>query len=292
MKSSLVDFSYTLSPLTANLSLPLQVLRDLSSKIELKLVFKPKEGGQEEVPRVKSTVTVQNWLLVADISIESSLSLKDYVVTASVQNEISVQSGNSKYLFLGSSTSSEYLNPVTAAQLQVAQKRGETSSYLLAAADTSNPVVFMGLFAMLALDPTGILLRLCQILKIVNKLYFININYGQKLDAFLSRLGGLISIKLTTAEDEALHTKHYRGKLSKKHVAVDFVEKNLVHLIFYLTSWALVVLAKSIIQLRLKLNKALLCVIYYIPKVHLIIFNLVFIDFIWMTSRFSLHSRG
>ena len=82
MKSSLVDLSYTLSPVTANLSLPLQVLIDLSSKIELKLVFKPKEGGKEEVPRVKSTVTVQNWLLVADIVIESSLSLKDYVVTA------------------------------------------------------------------------------------------------------------------------------------------------------------------------------------------------------------------
>ena len=162
----------------------------------------------------------------------------------------------------------------------------------MAAADTSNPVVFMGLFAMLALDPTGILLRLCQILKIVNKLYFININYGQKLDAFLSRLGGLISIKLTTAEDEALHTKHYRGKLSKKHVAVDFVSKNKLHLTVYLSSWTLLILLKLIKIVRFKMTLAALCVVYYIPKVHLIIFNLVFIDFIWMASRFTLHSRN
>ena len=100
----------------------------------------------------------------------------------------------------------------------------------------------MGLFALLAVDPTGIFLRFCQILKIINKLYYININYGHKLDTFLSKLGSLISIKTTTAEDEALHTKQYRGKISKKHVAVDFVGKNMIHLVFYLSSWALVIL--------------------------------------------------
>ena len=53
--------------------------------------------------------------MIADVTIESQLSQKDYVVIASVQTEIFVQSGDMRYLFLGDSTQTEYLNPVTAA---------------------------------------------------------------------------------------------------------------------------------------------------------------------------------
>jgi hypothetical protein len=40
---------------------------------------------------------------------------------------------------------------------------------------------------LLALDPTGTFFRFTKILQIVNKLYFININYGKRLEAFLDQ---------------------------------------------------------------------------------------------------------
>ena len=45
------------------------------------------------------------------------------------------------------------------------------------------------LMAITVIDPTGVLTRFSQMIKIVTKLYYININYGARLDTFLSRIG-------------------------------------------------------------------------------------------------------
>ena len=45
------------------------------------------------------------------------------------------------------------------------------------------------LFAFISADPTGLLMRVSQILQVVSKLAFINIDYGTKLEAFFSKIG-------------------------------------------------------------------------------------------------------
>ena len=44
---------------------------------------------------------------------------------------------------------------------------------------------------LLGADPSGTLVKLSQYLKTYNKLYFINVNYGKRLDTFLSRIGDM-----------------------------------------------------------------------------------------------------
>jgi hypothetical protein len=56
-------------------------------------------------------------------------------------------------------------------------------TYYATSLSTLSGVMIMG--GLLALDPTGTFFRFTKILQIVNKLYFININYGKRLEAFL-----------------------------------------------------------------------------------------------------------
>jgi hypothetical protein len=55
----------------------------------------------------------------------------------------------------------------------------------IASPDSATGLAVMG--TLLAADPTGAFFRFTKILQIVNKLYFININYGKRLEAFLAK---------------------------------------------------------------------------------------------------------
>jgi hypothetical protein len=62
-------------------------------------------------------------------------------------------------------------------------------------------------------------------------------------------------------------------------------------IIFYVLSW-LVRGAKRLLLDNCIMGKVGIYFCHYANKVHLIIFNLVFIDFIWLAPRTLMHSRG
>ena len=92
---------------------------------------------------------------------------------------------------------------------------------------------------LLAADPTGTFFRFTKILQIVNKLYFININYGKRLEAFL----GTSALKPQTQNKDSqrlanvYNSKNYRGKLTRRQVTLDFVAAMSDKVILYLLSW-------------------------------------------------------
>jgi len=128
--------------------------------------------------------------------------------------------------------------------------------------------------ALIALDPTGTFFRFTKTLQILSKLYFININYGKKQSDFLWL------IHHTPEPKEAPHLDVYdsevtRGKLTQKSVALDFISTLSWQVYVYLSSSIIALL----LSLRLPLPACMLHLVYYLDRVHLIIFNLVFIDF-------------
>ena len=88
--------------------------------------------------------------------------------------------------------------------------------------------------ALLALDPTGTFFRFTKILQIVNKLYFININYGKRLEAFLAKLAAKYRNSKYYDNEHAYNT---RGSLTKNRVTLDFVAAMSDKVILYLLSW-------------------------------------------------------
>jgi len=137
--------------------------------------------------------------------------------------------------------------------------------------------------SLIALDPTGTFFRFTKILQIVNKLYFININYGKRLDVFLWGIHSTPQNKDSPKTREA-NARIYRGKLTYQIQALDMVEATKVNTVFYMCSWALLAMRYLLMKL-VTLSGSAIKALYYLDHVHLIIFNLVFIDFIWLAPR-------
>ena len=62
-------------------------------------------------------------------------------------------------------------------------------------------------------------------------------------------------------------------------------------IIFYVLSWLLRGVKRLLLD-NCIMGKVGIYFCHYANKVHLIIFNLVFIDFIWLAPRTLMHSRG
>jgi len=92
---------------------------------------------------------------------------------------------------------------------------------------TERPVSIGVLSFGLAADPTGTFFRFTKILQIVNKLYFININYGKRLEAFLFKISISYYHDPTPNRPQMVYNAlNQRGKLSKRKVTLDFISAN------------------------------------------------------------------
>ena len=86
------------------------------------------------------------------------------------------------------------------------------------------------------------------------------------------------------------NSRNYRGKLTKKQVTLDFVAAMSDKVILYLLSW-IIKGVKRVLLDHCIMGKFGIYFCHYANKVHLIIFNLVFIDFIWLAPRTLMHAR-
>jgi hypothetical protein len=190
--------------------------------------------------------------------------------------------------------STVYYNTMTPAQLLTSLRQAQVSSLTttVAAPDSATGLAVMG--TLLAIDPTGTFFRFTKILQIVNKLYFININYGKRLEAFLAKsaIGNNARIE-TTKKQLAYNIRSTRGKLTNKKVTLSGISMPLMmyKIIFYVLSWLLRGVKRLLLD-NCIMGKVGIYFCHYANKVHLIIFNLVFIDFIWLAPRTLMHSRG
>jgi len=158
-------------------------------------------------------------------------------------------------------------------------------TYYATSLSTLSGVMIMG--GLLALDPTGTFFRFTKILQIVNKLYFININYGKRLEAFLAD-----SIRpYTPLPSHGQNLMSSRQRLEEMSTPLDIWSELGPFLGIYIVTFIL----RSLILIPSHQDwvnsKIGIYFCHYANKVHLIIFNLVFIDFIWLAPRTLLHSR-
>ena len=162
----------------------------------------------------------------------------------------------------------------------------------VAAPDSATGLAVMG--TLLAADPTGTFFRFTKILQIVNKLYFININYGKRLEAFLAKSAIQQYKEPTPAKPQPVYKQaSFRGKLTNKKVTLSGISMPLMmyKIIFYVLSWLLRGVKRLLLD-NCIMGKVGIYFCHYANKVHLIIFNLVFIDFIWLAPRTLMHFTG
>jgi hypothetical protein len=251
------------------------------------LAIMDRESGKPETASTQVTfLAVGNTVIIDILFLDSPLFPWDRVVGA-VRQAQRVQVGGQWYSLNLCEGETEYRSGVTSGEVESAKKMGEMTTWLTGWANPRSPQEATALIALIALDPTGTFFRFTKILQIVNKLYFININYGKRLEAFLWWLHRTPP----NNDSPTLHvysSSRYRGKLSLKHEALDFFDSVTVQTVMYLCS-AVLAIAARLLRRSVRLGHFGVHAVYFVDMVHLIIFNLVFIDFIWLAPRTLMH---
>ena len=92
----------------------------------------------------------------------------------------------------------------------------------------------------------------------------------------------MVTSSTTSKDTTTIKSKKYRGRLSEKSVSLSIFDLGEWKVWTYIGTWTLTSLDYWIFAINIfVIPKFALLVLHYANKVHLIIFNLVFVDAAW-----------
>ena len=147
----------------------------------------------------------------------------------------------------------------------------------------------------MTLDPSGLLIKVFQLTKLVTKLKYANVKYSPKLDDFICKLKDyflLPSIENKGYTDEEYHTKNYRGKLSMKHLSTDFIYIHFYTSFIYITLFITHYMSLLGLKITKKLSPCSIYMIYLVRFIKTQIYNILLVDYIFYGSRLLLHGKN
>lgn len=137
-------------------------------------------------------------------------------------------------------------------------------------------------------------------IKLINKVRFVNINYGYKLSTFMDNVAGS-AVKsdvapLGLSEEEQLIQWGIKGKLTRKNVSLFHKDWDIIKVMLYVFSYFLKLLSVLAIKLmnaqkEKKIYRPVIWVIFYARRFHVIIFNLVLGGLYFLGLRTVFHTK-
>ena len=145
----------------------------------------------------------------------------------------------------------------------------------------------------IAAESSGLLLRLSMVVRFSKRYLYLNLMYGNKLFTFL-RMADESSGTVRESPSDQIHrmTVSYRARLSEYKVLLSSDKHFLWKMVLYFVSWTIKLLADVVVCLQPRVGKQMLILLYFIPKIHLIVFNMIFFDFSFYFTRSFLHSHN
>lgn len=289
------DFRLVLRPTsltgTDNLKALLVILE---AKLELK--FKWKKFSTLETDEVtmnyKKEVSAHEIQYI--VRIDSSLAFERYQVEVEASTSpILLSSTASEQTFAKIRNQQfEYKNAYYGQALKSAGKVSKSISNLLAPSSTNDPGRSFGVALIISLDSTGVLPRLLLILKLINRLYYISEPFGKLLTSFLRPIARASSVTQNPGSGKYVRKMDkYRSKLSQEGLPLTIFEEMAYQPWVYISSWTVSRIARIIALMKPKVSKWGLLPLHYIPKLHLVIFTMCFVDLAWVKPRVIFHSR-
>ena len=91
------------------------------------------------------------------------------------------------------------------------------------------------------MDPTGLTTKTSQLVRLYSRLYYLPINFGDKLTIFMLQLEKSSATKTATNHYlmKSLEYVGWRGRLSEKAVALDFLFDFHWKILLYIILWVL-----------------------------------------------------
>ena len=176
-------------------------------------------------------------------------------------------------------------------QVVAAKETGTAVAQLANMVPANNPTTVDLISTACVLDPSGTLTRFSQLIKIFNRIYYVNLNFGKVLNSFLAEIEQFSKTQTETYSKDYMMNSvlGYRGKMSLRSVVRDFVNVLTWKVGLYITSWILKLSSFVFIQGEAPVPRWLIKFIYFLPKIHTMLFNLVFVDFAFYGTHTALH---
>jgi hypothetical protein len=226
--------------------------------------------------------------IITDVRSSEKMTKEAYKVLFTKKKLLSTTLGGEKVAFNIIDSTISIQNGITANS----QLGKVMSKFTLSTTSTSDTVGVLTATTLLTLDPTGTFFKTASSLHLFGRLYFINVNYGPRLGSLLYYLTPNEQYEPILGREQVVYNNNgYRHKVDSRKVTVDFMGFKTLLVWIYIVSWIGIILKRIKIISDLRMGKIGIYFCHYANKVHLIIFNLVFIDFIWLAPRTLLHSR-
>ena len=241
----------------------------------------------------KTGISSSNESIILDLILTEENGDEEYSIDVVVEGMMRVFSKEAVYsiLIYVDQYKLERKNGVLMSEMKEAEMVGGLSRGSAVVGDTSSSLGFSLGFFFLSVDPTGTFFKVTKVMQYGNKLYYININHGEILDAFLLKTASIMQDKMDTKRPQfVFNSNSYRGKMSKQRTTTDFVDFMGIKIALYLFSWALQGL-KTMMMINCVMSKKGIYFCHFSNKLHLIVFNLVFLDVIWLAPRTLFYSR-
>lgn len=222
--------------------------------------------------------------LLLEISFLSPLYKPSYIVSLALDNSVEFSEASQDYMGWSSDQTLLIQPPVSDEQ--------STFTTLVSNANTDSTVGSAVVLSAMALDPTGTVFRFTKILQVINKLYYINVNFGANLEHFLIQTAATVQ---ESPEFQNAHSLHFRGKLSRNRVPLSTLHPSLFwKSLAYWITWALKLglYARRTFSNDGGARKWLLYLCYNANRLHVLVFNLIYADYIWIAARTLLHSKS
>ena len=180
-----IDLAFILYPVTQNL--PSKLVLEVKNKLPITVTFTDTATNQVEQVDFKQEIKEIKNILIVLVNLKGVMKKKEYLVSIFSLDELQIEQNGKLYWVKLEGAKVLYKNPTSGNDIENAEKFAAPVATMtnLVNGDSALSLSLMG--GLLAADPTGTFFRFTKILQIVNKLYFININYGKRLEAFLAK---------------------------------------------------------------------------------------------------------
>ena len=140
-------------------------------------------------------------------------------------------------------------------------------------------------FILVYADPSGIFVRFLHASQRIQKMSQMNINYGVKLDSFLSILNEYESFSTQKVFDkkEIKYLRAFRGKVT--NLEPQFFELMVYKVILYLLSWFLFMVASITRHFDAIIPEWIIRLLFWHEKFHQAVFNFLMMDLISFSFR-------
>lgn len=270
-----------------------EIAKNISIQVEMYTVGKrvPLDKNVTSVVKV-----IRNQVLELQVTIHPLLRSLDTIMSINFPNDTDIIQDGITYKFKAFWNNFTLKEPYLTFGYNNEMKKylnyAYAMGYVMGAEVTSQMLVFYIDLA-LVMDPTQIGVRMVQSYKIYNRLKYINVQFGGKLEAFLQNIGEILIGPQEYSKDvDVRKPTGTKGKLTTLKLGLDFSGLYTARLFIYICTFSLRFFSELVVKKRMEVQIWLLAIAFYAPRLHCIVLNLICVDFMFYGFRDLLHMSG